>query len=58
MAISFSPWVRDATPTMTNAASMHAPDLRAAFASVRAGVLTGPAASGRTAVGRTAAGET
>ena len=54
----FSPWVKDATPTTANAMSMHTPDLRAAFASVRAGVLTGPAAVGRTATGRTATGET
>jgi hypothetical protein len=33
-------------PTMTNATSMHTPDLRAAFASVRMGELGGLAAAG------------
>jgi hypothetical protein len=41
-----SVWVRATTPTMANAASTHTPDLRAAFAKVRAGVLGGPAAVG------------
>ena len=45
ITIWFSPGVKDATPTMASAASMHVPDLRAAFASVRPGVLTGLAAT-------------
>lgn len=49
----FSPGTKAVTPTTANAASMHTPDRRAAFASVRAGVLTGPAAAGRTAAGET-----
>jgi hypothetical protein len=40
------------TPTMTNATSMHTPDLRAAFASVRMGELDGLAAASPTAAGR------
>jgi hypothetical protein len=41
----FSPGTKAATPTMANAASMHVPDLRAAFASVRPAVLDGLAAA-------------
>lgn len=45
MLLKAPDWVRTATPTRANATGMQIPDLRAAFASVRAGEPAGSAAA-------------